>query len=250
MEKLLELGYQGPSPHALPRSFSRHCLDSGAHGSNRGTGVSRGAGGHLQSLLARDYTYLRALGCEREEARDFTQEFLSEFITKGDLHKVAPERGKLRSYMMQAVRNHLSNARRDAARQKRGGGQAIVSMDEMESFDVAAAPDVADAWFDRRWAWSVLRRSMDRMAAHFEERGRTPLFDALKSGLANPDLLKPYAEIGAALGMTEGHVKIEMHRARKRLADELRSEVASTLESGGDVETELRYLLSVLGEVA
>jgi hypothetical protein len=41
-----------------------------------------------------------------------------------------------------------------------------------------------------------------------------------------------------------------MHRARKRLADELRSEVASTLESGGDVETELRYLLSVLGEVA
>lgn len=196
------------------------------------------------------YTYLRALGCEREEARDFTQEFLSEFITKGDLHKVAPERGKLRSYMMQAVRNHLSNARRDAARQKRGGGQAIVSMDEMESFDVAAAPDVADAWFDRRWAWSVLRRAMDRMAAHFEERGRTPLFDALKAGLANPELLKPYAEIGAALGMTEGHVKIEMHRARKRLADELRSEVASTLESGGDVETELRYLLSVLGEVA
>ena len=191
-----------------------------------------------------------ALGCEREEARDFTQDFLSEFISRGDLHKVAPERGRLSSYMMQSVRNHLSNARRDAARQKRGGGQAIVSMDEMESFDVAAAPDVADAWFDRRWAWSVLRRSMDRMAAHFEARGRGPLFEALKAGLANPELLKPYAEIGAALGMTEGHVKIEMHRARKRLADELRSEVASTLETGGDVETELRYLLSVLGEVA
>lgn len=196
------------------------------------------------------YTYLRALGCEREEARDFTQDFLADFITKGDLHKVAPERGKLRSYIMQSVRNHLSNERRDAARQKRGGGQAIVSMDEMESFDVAAAPDVADAWFDRRWAWSVLRRSMDRMTTHFEARGRGPLFEALKAGLANPELLKPYAEIGAALGMTEGHVKIEMHRARKRLADELRSEVASTLETGGDVETELRYLLSVLGEAA
>ncbi len=195
------------------------------------------------------YTYLRALGCEREEARDFTQEFLSEFITKGDLHKVAPERGKLRSYMMQAVRNHLSNARRDAARQKRGGGQAIVSMDEMESFDVAAAPEVADAWFDRRWAWSVLRRAMDRMATHFEGRGRGPLFHALKPGLANPDLLKPYSEIGAALGMTEGHVKIEMHRARKRLADELRAEVACTLDGGTEVEAELRYLLSVLGEI-
>jgi RNA polymerase sigma-70 factor (ECF subfamily) len=193
------------------------------------------------------YTYLRALGCEREEARDFTQEFLSEFIRKGDLHKVAPERGKLRSYMMQAVRNHLANARRDAARQKRGGGLAMVSMGELESFDVPSAPETADAWFDRRWAWSVLRRAMERMEAHFASRGRMPLFEALKPGLANPDLLKPYGEIGAALGMTEGHVKLEMHRARKRLADELRTEVAATLDASGDVETELRYLLGVLG---
>lgn len=193
------------------------------------------------------YTYLRALGCEREEARDFTQEFLSDFITKGDLHKVAPERGRLRSYIMQSVRNHLFNARRDAARQKRGGGQTVVSMDEMESFDVPAAPDAADAWFDRRWAWSVLRRAMERMQSHFEERGRMALFDAIKAGLVDQDLLKPYSEIGAALGMTEGHVKLEMHRARKRLADELRAEVASTMDTSGDVETELRYLLGVLG---
>jgi RNA polymerase sigma-70 factor (ECF subfamily) len=120
-------------------------------------------------------------------------------------------------------------------------------MDEMESFDVPAAPEAADAWFDRRWAWSVLRRAMARMQSHFEERGRLPLFDAIKAGLVDQDLLKPYAEIGAALGMTEGHVKLEMHRARKRLADELRAEVASTMDISGDVETELRYLLGVLG---
>lgn len=193
------------------------------------------------------YTYLRALGCDREEARDFTQDFLADFITKGDLHKVAPERGRLRSYIMQSVRHHLFNARRDAARQKRGGGLEMVPMDDLETFDVPSAPETADAWFDRRWAWSVLRRAMERMQAHFEERGRMVLFEALKAGLANPESLKPYSEIGAALGMTEGHVKLEMHRARKRLADELRAEVAATMDTGGDVETELRYLLSVLG---
>ena len=193
------------------------------------------------------YTYLRALGCEREEARDYTQEFLSEFITKGDLHKVAPERGRLRSYIMQSVRNHLLNARRDASRQKRGGGRTMVSMDELEAFDVPSAPETADTWFDRRWAWSVLRRSMERMQEHFDKRGRGPLFEALKQGLANPESMKPYHEIGADLGMTEGHVKLEMHRARKRLADELRAEVAATLDASGDVDTELRYLLSVLG---
>lgn len=194
------------------------------------------------------YTYLRALGCEREEARDYTQEFLCEFTMEGGLHKVAPERGRLRSYIMQAVRYHLSNIRRDAQRQKRGGGQAIVSMDdEMARFDVPSQLETADAWFDRRWAWSLLRRAMDRMQAHFDERGRGALFEALKQGLANPGLLKPYSEIGASLGMSEGNVKIEMHRARKRLANELRAEVAATLDVGGDVESELRYLLSVLG---
>jgi len=50
--------------------------------------------------------YLPAPGCELEEARDFIRHILSEFITEGDLHKVPPEAGRLRSYMMQAMRNH------------------------------------------------------------------------------------------------------------------------------------------------
>jgi RNA polymerase sigma-70 factor (ECF subfamily) len=194
------------------------------------------------------YTYLRALGCEREEARDFTQDFLSDFISKGDLHKVAPARGRLRSYMMQSVRNHLFNARRDAARLKRGGGRGIVSMDEMESFDVPSQPEVADAWFDRRWAWSAMKRAMDRLAAHFEAKGRAALFEAIKPALVGADLLKPYTQIGASLGMTEGHFKLEMHRARKRFADELRAEVAATLDECGDTEGELRYLLTALAK--
>jgi hypothetical protein len=68
----------------------------------------------------------------------------------------------------------------------------------------------------------------------------------LKPGLISPDLLKPYAEIATLTGMTEGQVKLEVHRARRRLADELRAEVAATLPPEEDVEDELRYLLSVL----
>jgi RNA polymerase sigma factor (sigma-70 family) len=194
------------------------------------------------------YTYLRALGCEREEARDLTQDFLSDFVMNGALHKVSPERGRLRSYLMQAVRNDFFNARRDAARLKRGGGRTLVSMDEMDTFDVAAAPDKADSWFDRRWAWTVMSRALQRMEQHFAERGRLPLFLELKVGLAKPESMKPYAEVATQLGMTEGHVKLEMHRARKRLLEDLRAEVAATLSEGDDVDTELRYLLGVLGE--
>jgi hypothetical protein len=63
------------------------------------------------------YTYLRALGCDREEALDETQEFMTHFIQGGGLHNVSPERGRLRSYLRQSLRNHLTTVRRDAARQ-------------------------------------------------------------------------------------------------------------------------------------
>jgi hypothetical protein len=66
-------------------------------------------------------------------------------------------------------------------------------------------------------------------------------------GLINPELLKPYAEIGTIVGMNEGQVKLEVHRIRKRLAEELRAEVMTTLSAGVNVDEELRYLLSVLG---
>lgn len=82
------------------------------------------------------YTYLRALGCQREEALDETQEFLTRFINGGGIQSVAPERGRLRSYLRQSLRNHLATARRDAARQKRGGGQMQISLDDLETFDV------------------------------------------------------------------------------------------------------------------
>lgn len=192
------------------------------------------------------YTCLRALGCQREEALDETQAFLSHFIHNGGLEQVAPERGRLRSYLRQCLRHHIASVRRDAARQKRGGGQMHLSLEDVETFDVPSQPEAADQWFDRRWAWSVVRSAIDRMEARYEARGKQALFAELKPGLISPDLLKPYAEIATLTGMTEGQVKLEVHRARRRLADELRAEVAATLPPEDDVEEELRYLLSVL----
>lgn len=199
-----------------------------------------------QSYWPAIYTCLRALGCPREEALDETQVFLSQFIHGGGLEQVAPERGRLRSYLRQCLRNHIATVRRDAARQKRGGGQIHLSLEDVETFDVPSEPEAADQWFDRRWAWSVIRRAMEQMEGRYAVRGKQTLFTELKPGLISPDLLKPYADIASIVGMTEGQVKLEVHRARRRLADELRAEVAATLPPGGDVEEELRYLLSVL----
>ncbi len=196
------------------------------------------------------YSYFRALGCDREDALDLTQELLAEFCEGGGgLERVAREIGSLRSYLKTTARHLMVNLHRDASAKKRGGGAFHLPLDELDDSALPADPEMADAYYDRRWAWTIFSRAMDQLAETYTSRGKGPLFEALKAGLISQDALKPYAEIGAEFGVREAHIKLEVHRARKRLGDSLRQEVAATLEPECDpsaLETELRYLLRVL----
>ncbi len=194
------------------------------------------------------YSYFRALGCPREDALDLTQELLADFC-EGGLARVAREIGSLRSYLKTTARHLMVNLHRDASAKKRGGGAFHLPLDELDDSALPADPEMADAFYDRRWAWTIFRRAMDRLAELYTSRGKGPLFAALKAGLISQDALKPYAELGAEFGVGEAYIKLEVHRARKRLGDSLRQEVAATLEPECDpaaIETELRYLLRVL----
>ena len=194
-------------------------------------------------------SYFRALGCEREDALDLTQELLADFCDGGGLERVTPEVGSLRSYLKTTARNRLTNFRRDTSAMKRGSGALHLPLEQLDDSAVPAAPEKADAFYDQRWAWTIFRRAMDQLAENYASRGKGALFGAIKSGLISPDALQPYAEIGASFGVGEAQIKLEVHRARKRLADTLRREVAATLAPDchfAAVEAELRYLLRVL----
>jgi RNA polymerase sigma-70 factor (ECF subfamily) len=56
----------------------------------------------------------------------------------------------------------------------------------------------------------------------------------------------PYAEAGKRLGMSEGAIKVAVHRLRKHYREVLRDEVAQTLGDKENVDQELRNLMSVL----
>ena len=46
--------------------------------------------------------------------------------------------------------------------------------------------------------------------------------------------------------MSEGAVKVAIHRLRKRYRELVRAEVAQTVPESADVDAELRYLVEVL----
>ena len=56
----------------------------------------------------------------------------------------------------------------------------------------------------------------------------------------------PYAEAGARLGLSEGALRVAVHRLRQRYRELLRAEVADTVSGPEEVEEELRYLFRVL----
>lgn len=196
------------------------------------------------------YGYVRALGMDREEAEDVAQEFVAEFILGEPLHRADQAVGRLRSYMKQSVRNFLAKRLRDAGRLKRGGGVELVSWEASSASGQAAAAAPSDQLYDREWALRVMEQAMARLRESYTARNKGPLFELLKPALAGADTLQPYAVIAQSAGVSEAQIKLEVHRARRRLADALRQEVAATVAHESEVDQELRYLLAVLSHEA
>jgi RNA polymerase sigma-70 factor (ECF subfamily) len=56
-----------------------------------------------------------------------------------------------------------------------------------------------------------------------------------------------YSTLIPRLGMSEGAIKVAVHRMRRRYGELLREAIASTVSSPDEVDEELRYLISVVG---
>jgi RNA polymerase sigma-70 factor (ECF subfamily) len=149
------------------------------------------------------------------------------------------------------LKRFLANQTRRARAQKRGAGQAAVSIDHglAESrYDAEPAHRVsADVLFERQWASTLLDQVLGRLEGEYATAGRRPLFEALKDCLTRETAALSYAEIGARARMTEAAVKVAAHRLRARYREMLRGEIAKTVSRPEEVEEEIRHLFATFG---
>lgn len=197
------------------------------------------------------YAYVRRRGNDPADAQDLTQEFFARLLAGESLDKIAPEKGRFRAFLLAAVKHFLANAhdRRMAAR--RGGGAAHLSLDteEAEMRYQHAAPGALqpDRLFDRQWALTVLERALDRLRGEHNTPEKLRLFEGLKGALSADAVAVGYAALGRQLGMSEGAVKVAVHRLRKRYREMLKAEIADTVENPHQVAEELRSLMAAFG---
>jgi len=196
------------------------------------------------------FAFLRRQGHSPEEAEDITQGFFAQLLERRKFGALRKEKGRLRSFLLGALKYFVTDEQRRAMAIKRGSGLRPIPLEEFragERIDMEPSdPLTAEMIYERRWALTLLEQVLGRLKDEYVAAGNAALFAALKELLPDEPGSPSQAEIGARMGMTENAIRQAFYRFRQRYQSLLREEIANTVATPGDIEDELRHLIAVL----
>ena len=194
------------------------------------------------------YAYVRRKGYGPNDAQDLTQEFFARLLRGNFLNTVEQRKGRFRSFLVASLEHFLVKEWVRINRQKRGGGQTILSLDE-EGAENRYALEPADKLsaqklYERRWAMTLLDQAMKRLGEECRQNGKTELFEKVKNLLSGDAQDECYRELAAGLAMSDGAFRVAVHRLRQRYGILLREEIALTVATQEEVDEEVRCLFA------
>jgi DNA-directed RNA polymerase specialized sigma24 family protein len=196
------------------------------------------------------YAYLRRRGHSAEDGADLTQGFFARFLEKNYLQAVRPERGRFRSYLLAALKHFLENERKGREALKRGGGRPLLGLElagAESRYRFEPSHDLTpERVFERRWALTLLDQVVGRLREEFARAGKPALFDRLKFSLTGEAAPMPYRDLAAQLALSEGALKVAIHRLRRRYRELLREEIGHTVADPAEIEDEIRHLFDAV----
>ncbi|MEY2408211.1 MAG: hypothetical protein QOF48_881 [Verrucomicrobiota bacterium] len=200
------------------------------------------------------FLFLRSEGRPAEAARELAHEFFARLLHKPGLEYLDPARGRFRSFLLGSLKHFLADVRDREQAAKRGGGVTPDSFDSIENdTSVSTAPASAprgDVYFDRQWALTLMAQSLAILEEEFKLEGRTEHFIVLKPWLVGEAAILSQADAARALDLSEGAVKVAVHRFRRRFREIVRAAISPTVNEESEVDEELRYLIEVLAQRA
>ena len=196
------------------------------------------------------YVFLRRRGYPQHDAEDFTQGFFLKLLGDESLSGVDENKGRLRTYLLQHLKRHLTDQKRFDGALKRGGGLKTISFEAWHAEErYAREPlDLRDPerLFTRAWANELLAGVREQLRADFADAKRPEAFEILLPYLLLDDDPPSYREAAAQLRATEISVRLMVCRLRAKFRELLREEVARTVGTPEEVAGEMEWLKSVL----
>ncbi len=198
------------------------------------------------------YGFIRRQGHAPADAQDLTQTFFAQLLEKNWIRRADHELGRFRSFLLMALKRFLANEWDKANTLKRGGHCQIVPLD----FDTAetrfslepASTATPEQAYEKQWALTLLDSVLHHLREEYVQSGQAPLFDALKPCLLGSRESQPYAILATQLGMTEGAIKVAVHRMRERYRTQLKAQIAETVAAPEEIDQEIRHLFRVLAQ--
>lgn len=197
------------------------------------------------------YAYIRRRGHGPEDAEDAVQGFFVRLLERDYFAAAARERGRLRAFLIHQMDCWLADAARRRTAAKRGGGLALVSMDDAEARYAAepATQETPETLYHRRWALTLLAEALEDLEKSSAAAAQADAFSLLKPALTEPTATAlDTAAVAESLGIPRDQVRTRVHRLRAQFREALLARIAATLHTSRreELEAEMQALLTVL----
>ncbi len=193
--------------------------------------------------------YVRANGYPAATAEDLVQSFFLRFVEREFYADADAARGRFRTFLLTAVKRFLIDARKEATRLKRGGGQVVESLDEdPRAADAVAATDDPEKVFEREWALTVLQTALARLRAEAERAGKAEWFDSLSEFVIDASGRVDYAAAAVQLNVRANTLAVAVHRLRQRLRQLVLESLKNTVADPAALDAEMRDLSAALSQ--
>jgi len=196
------------------------------------------------------YSFLRLRGYSKEDASDVLQGFFLALIEKDFVSKARPEIGRFRTFILTALTRYAANEHAKQTAIKRGGRVTFVRIDGEEAEDlhqrIPSRSRTPEEVYERQWALAILQQGMNKLEQYYQRSGKHALFCELRSVLASTADSLDYQALCGRLSMTEGALRVAVHRLKQRYREALTSVIQETVASPDDAADELQYLIEVL----
>jgi RNA polymerase sigma-70 factor (ECF subfamily) len=160
-------------------------------------------------------------------------------------------RGRFRTFLLTALNHFLINEWTRRGREKHGGAIKFVPLHTEDPEVLYSAEPVdhctPERVYERRWAAAVMRSAFELLRAEYGG-DRVRLFEALKPFVWGDKSQATQAEIAVAIGLSEGAVRVAIHRLRRHYRELLRAQIAQTVSTPEDVDDELRHLIDIIAQ--
>ena len=193
------------------------------------------------------YLFARRKGRSEADAKDLTQQFFASLLERNDISRLSPGKGKFRTFLLTSFTNFIANDHDRVHALKRGGGQIILSLEELPADDLATEAEVSPSViYDLHWARNILQTALKSLKQEMTGADKTLQYHELKPFLTTNADASAYAITAKKLGVETSSVPVLVHRLRQRYRELVRAEVAQTVTSPCELDEEMRHLFALL----